>query len=139
MQQRCQENGVLYVVAQYRVPHLLGFRVSFVGLAIAISFATMLGVMASAQQPSATAAISGKVTDGVTGRALAGVIVALRAPSTGAPLARIVRVVTDEQGRFVMRDLPAGEGYSIATNRLGYVDGAYGQQTMFGAEGRINL
>ena len=92
-----------------------------------------------AQQPPATAAISGTVTDGVTGRPLGAVIVALRAPSTGAPLARIVRVVTDELGRFVMRDLPAGEGYTIATTRVGYVDGAYGQQTMFGASGRINL
>src|SRR5829696_6801099 len=60
-----------------------------------------------APQPAATAAISGTVTDGVTGRPLGAVIVAIRAPSTGAPLARIVRVVTDEQGRFVIRDLPA--------------------------------
>lgn len=97
------------------------------------------GTQPPVQQPPATAAISGTVTDGVTGRPLGAVIVALRAPSTGAPLARIVRVVTDEQGRFVMRELPAGEGYTIATTRLGYVDGAYGQQTMFGASGRINL
>src|SRR5688572_16450329 len=96
-------------------------------------------VQAPAQPPPATSAISGTITDGLTGRPLGAVIVALRAPSTGAPLARIVRVVTDELGRFVMRDLPAGEGYTIATTRVGYVDGAYGQQTMFGASGRINL
>ena len=109
------------------------------GQVTAIVLVLGLAGVAVAQQPPATAAISGTVTDGVTGRPLGAVIVALRAPSTGAPLARIVRVVTDEQGRFVMRDLPAGEGYTIATYRLGYVDGAYGQQTMFGASGRINL
>lgn len=98
-----------------------------------------------AQQPAlpapapATAAISGTVTDGVSGRPLAGTIVSLRAPSTGTPLARIVRAVTDEQGRFVLRDLPAGEGYTIEATRLGYANGAYGQQTLFGAAGRINL
>ena len=110
---------------------------------VALAGAALAGsgqaVQLPAQQPPATAAISGTVTDGVSGRPLGAVIVALRAPSTGAPLARIVRVVTDEQGRFVMRDLPAGEGYTITTSRLGYVDGAYGQQTMFGAQGRINL
>jgi hypothetical protein len=115
------------------VLHLLGLRVSIVGPAVAVIAAAL------AQQPPSTAAISGTVTDGVTGRPVGAVIVALRAPSTGAPLARIVRVVTDEQGRFVLRDLPAGEGYTVVTTRLGYVDGAYGQQTMFGASGRINL
>lgn len=99
----------------------------------------LLAAIIGAQQPSATAAISGTVTDGVTGRPLGAVIVQLRAPSTGAPLARIVRAVTDEQGRFVIRDLPAGSGYSITAVRLGYVDGAYGQQTMFGAAGQITL
>ncbi|HUR21161.1 MAG TPA: carboxypeptidase-like regulatory domain-containing protein, partial [Vicinamibacterales bacterium] len=116
------------------VLHLLGVRVSIAGPAAAVIAVALAGV-AMAQQPAANAAISGTVTDGVTGRPLASAIVALRAPANGAPLARIVRVVTAEQGRFVMRDLPAGEGYSIATTRLGYVDGAYGQQTMFGAAG----
>lgn len=87
----------------------------------------------------ATAAISGTVGDGVSGRPLAGVIVALRRPPTGAPLASIVRVVTDEQGRFVFRDLPAGDGYTLSSTRPGYVDGAYGQQTMLGQAGRISL
>ena len=116
----------------------------------AIILAAVLGPMGAApharqagpapqQQAAGTGAISGTVSDGVTGRPLPAVIVALRAPSTGTPLARIVRVVTDEQGRFVMRNLPAGEGYTISSTRLGYVDGAYGQQTMFGASGRINL
>jgi hypothetical protein len=108
-------------------------------LVVRVSFVGMLAAIIGAQQPLATAAISGTVSDGVTGRPLAAVVVQLRAPSTGAPLARILRAVTDEQGRFVIRDLPAGDGYSITTSRLGYVDGAYGQQTMFGAAGKITL
>ena len=122
----------------------MGRRLSIVGPAVVIIGALAGAGVAARQQPqppasTGAAAISGTVTDGVTGRPLAAVVVQLRAPSTGAPLARVLRAVTDEQGRFVIRDLPAGSGYSITTSRLGYVDGAYGQQSMFGAAGQIAL
>ena len=92
-----------------------------------------------AQPVTTTAAISGVVRDAVTGTPLAGVVVEMRAPSTGAPLARLVRHVTDARGRFVFRDLAAGEGYTVQGSKPGYANGAYGQSVMFGPSGRINL
>lgn len=91
------------------------------------------------QTIATTSAISGVVKDGVTGTPLAGVLVELRAPSTGAPLARLTRHVSDERGRFVFRDLAAGEGYTVQGSRPGYANGAYGQSVMFGPSGRITL
>jgi len=102
--------------------------------------AALLTVGGWAQQASvATAAISGVVKDGTTGQPLSGVILELRAPSTGAPLARITRQVTDERGRFVFRDLAAGRGYALTAVRPGYADGGFGQSVMFGSSGRIDL
>lgn len=90
-----------------------------------------------AQQTSA--AISGVVVDGVTRQPLAGVIVELRAPSSGAVLARLTRQVTDERGRFVFSDLAAGAGYTLQATKPGYVNGVYGQSVMFGPAGRMTL
>src|SRR5262245_4014290 len=80
-------------------------------------------------------AISGTVKNAATGRALPNTVVALRAPSSvsgGALLARIARQLTDVEGRFVFRNLPAGDGYSISTSHIGFIDGSYGQSTMLG-------
>lgn len=89
--------------------------------------------------PPGTAAISGVVVDGVSRQPLAGAIVELRAPSTGAMLARLTRQVTDDRGRFLFNDLSAGAGYTLQATRPGYVNGQYGQPVMFGPSGRVTL
>jgi hypothetical protein len=109
------------------------------GPVIAVLVSLAQAAFTPASQSQATGAISGTVTDGVSGRPIGGVIVSVRAPSTGAPLARLLKAVTDEQGRFVIRDLPAGDGFTVATTKPGFVDGAYGQQSMMGPTGRISL
>jgi hypothetical protein len=103
----------------------------------------------SAQTPSGQpatfapmAAISGTVKDGTTGRPIPGVIVSLRAgtgPQVTPAIARGMRQLTDALGRFVFRNLPPALGYTIVTNRIGFVDGAYGQSVTFGPSGKINL
>ncbi len=122
-------------------------RLGWVIVSAAIASAVVSALAQSAQRPSgatpaaATAAISGVVKDGMTGRPLAGVVVSLRPPvgSSTAPLIQITRQLTDDRGRFVFRDLPRGEGYSLSTTRPGYVDGAYGQAAMLRPAGAISL
>lgn len=96
------------------------------------------GPAAWQQQPprQGTAAISGVVRNGATGRPVARAVVALRS-SGGGPLARIVRQLTDEQGRFVFRDLAAFDGYTLSATKIGYVDGSYGQSALLGPAGAV--
>lgn len=101
--------------------------------------AVMAGTGQAAQTPATgTAAISGTVRSANTGNPIAGAIVALRLNQSG-PLARFIKVLTDSQGRFVFRDLPAAPGYTITTIKAGFVDGAYGQAMMLGPTGTITL
>jgi hypothetical protein len=88
---------------------------------------------ANVTPPTGTAAISGVVTDAVTTKPLAGVVVTVSGtPSTpgtgmvGSSLPR-ARQLTDESGRFVMTDLPGDFTYSISATKFGYFDGAYGR------------
>jgi hypothetical protein len=99
------------------------------------------GITTPAPQAAGSAAISGTVTDAATGRPLAGVIVSLRPPiaAPNQPMIKLVRQLTDERGRFVFRDLPAAEGYTLSTVYLGYVDGAFGQSVLLGPNGKITL
>jgi hypothetical protein len=75
--------------------------------------------------PSRPALLVGQVIDGVSGRAVPGVIVTLGGPpaSNGIPHPR---VLTGNDGRFVFRDLRRGD-YSITASKGGYADGAYGR------------
>jgi hypothetical protein len=54
-------------------------------------------------------------------------------------LARLTRQVTDARGRFVFRNLAAGDGYTLQGVRPGYAIGAYGQSALFGPTARISL
>jgi hypothetical protein len=110
-------------------------------LGIVLTWCLVAAWPLAAQVPAAQAdaAISGVVRDGTTRQPVPGAVVELRAPSTGAPLARITRQVTDDRGRFVFRELAAGEGYSLRASRPGYVTGDFGQSVTFGPAGRITL
>ena len=64
--------------------------------------------------------VFGQVTEADSNRPVPGAIVSI--VLSGAQ----IRVMTDSQGRFGFRDLPAG-GFRISTTRPGWVDGAYGR------------
>lgn len=73
----------------------------------------------------ATSAISGVVIDGETQRPIAGVMVYLGFQGKG-PVGRLSRQISDEKGRFVFVDLPAGSLYFINAAKPGYIEGHYG-------------
>lgn len=71
-------------------------------------------------------AISGLVTDGVTGAPIEGAMVVLTGSGSavGQLSASWPIQVTDSKGRFVFTDLPAS-GYSLGASRPGYLNGGY--------------
>jgi len=95
------------------------------------------GVAPAAQPPQlkpGAAVILGKVLEAGTAMGVPGAVVTLTSPALGASTAMFStgvtggprRVMTDGQGQFLFRDLPAG-AYVIASTAAGFVDGAYGQ------------
>jgi len=81
---------------------------------------------AASQTPTATTglgAISGVVTDAVTGRPLAGAIVTLTSMGRGRSAAYRPQA-TDGQGRFIFTDLPPSD-YLMSSSCVGYVDSSF--------------
>lgn len=74
--------------------------------------------------PKGTGAITGSVTDAVSGRAIAGAIVALENRVPGQPR-RSYSQVTTPKGRFAFVDLPASDTYFLTTGKTGYLDSGY--------------
>ena len=93
-------------------------------------------------QPPAvgTAAISGVVTDGQTGRPVAGALVQLvtAPPGRGGVPASRPRQMTDDSGRFVFQRLAAGS-YGVRVDAPGYFAGGFGRVPGSGAVGQITL
>src|SRR5215470_710802 len=100
-------------------------------VAVVCSVAALdLSAGAQGQAPSSgTAAVSGVVVDVASGRPLEGAIVMLVRRGSG-PLAPSQRMVTDAQGRFVFKDLPAAGGYALSATRFGYLSGDYGRSEL---------
>jgi hypothetical protein len=97
---------------------------------IAAAFAVVLTAasLPSAQAPTPAAArgaVSGVVTDAVTGRPIAGALLSLR--RVGAPASGTVSQVTDARGRFVFDELAGRTQYLLIAGKPGYVDGYYSQ------------
>jgi hypothetical protein len=89
---------------------------------------------------SATGLILGRVIDATTTRPVAGATVAVAAaaaPGPGGPFTP-ARVLTDSQGRFVLRNLPAGP-VTVTAAKPGYVPGAYGKRSPSGAGQPLEL
>lgn len=83
-----------------------------VGLALALLVAaTLAGAPTAAQEPGAGASIGGVVRDAATGAPLAGVRVRLEAAEAG--------VLTDGEGRYLLRRVPAGP-QTLRAERIGY-------------------
>jgi hypothetical protein len=75
---------------------------------------------ASAVPVSATGAISGVVTDGITGRPIEGALIQLVMSGTLTP--GRARQRTDARGRFLFHRLPASDTYTVQVSRQGYFD-----------------
>ena len=86
--------------------------------AVGLAFAAV-GTLEPLAQSRATAAVSGRVIDGVTNQPIGGAFVTIgpSARTAGQPT-----IVADDQGRFMFRDLPAGAFELTATAR-GYLAG----------------
>jgi hypothetical protein len=80
-----------------------------------------------ATAPTGTAIIRGRVSDGETGRGLRRARIAIASPALG----RQGRTAnTDAQGRYEVKDLPAGR-YTMTVRRSGYLELRYGQRRPF--------
>lgn len=109
-------------------------------LAAALAAGDLAGAQDAAQQPpdTGTSAISGVVTDGLTGRPIAGAVVYVGITGRGAA-GRVSRQLTDRKGRFVFTDLPAHDQYFLNASGFGYVNGGYGATPVRPAPTRIRL
>jgi len=89
------------------------------------------GVGLSAQQAAqppvmtGTAAISGVITDAVTGAPLEGVLVQLGG-GAAYNIPNRPRQVTDARGRYVFTHLPPRTMYLVVASKIGYFDGGHG-------------
>lgn len=77
-------------------------------------------VVGGAPMPVGTGVIFGTVTEADSNRPVAGAIVSINLGGSQ------IRIMTDNQGRFGFRDLPAG-GFRVTSTRPGWVDGSYGR------------
>jgi hypothetical protein len=88
-----------------------------------------------------TGLIVGQVVDAATGRPVSGCIVSLAGAELPRPAGWVHAapgVLTTSDGRFVFRDLPAGN-YGITATRQGYADGAHGRRRPGGATQQLEL
>ena len=100
---------------------------------LALSVVSALTVRAQAPKSSTgTSLIVGIVVDAASGKPVSGAIVSISSGAPANPFAReapaaLPRILTGPDGRFVYRDLRAGN-YSITASKPGYTDGAYGRR-----------
>lgn len=112
-------------------------------IAIALSVATYLGAQQiNGQAPSASnASLSGRIIDGTTGRPVPSAAVAMFALSGSlrqsdsfvqfSDSTEGYRVIADEQGQFVIRNVPKGL-YTFNVFADGFMPGGYGQSRPWG-------
>jgi len=106
----------------------------------AVGSPTQAGAPGAPQPSPPTGLILGRAIDAVTSRPLAAVTVAVASGAPGGPAlpAGATRVLTDTEGRFVLRDLPAGT-FTITATKPGYVAGAYGKRSASGTGQPLEL
>lgn len=112
---------------------------------ITVPVLIVAGVQAPPPQPSRTGLIVGQIVDASTGRPIGGARVSLGGPSSppqssSAPPAPSARplILTGTDGRFLFRDLPAGN-FSISAVKPGHSDGAYGRRRPDGPNQQLRL
>jgi hypothetical protein len=89
----------------------------------------------SSSQPP-TALIAGRVVDAASGAPIAGAIVSISGAALGSSLAP--RLLTDPQGRFLYRNLPAGT-FRLTAVKPGFADGAFGRRRPAGPPQDLEL
>lgn len=87
----------------------------------------------AAPLPPGTASIVGRTVEAGTSRPVAGALVVLSAPGSAS-----LRVLSDAQGQFAFRGLPAGR-FQLTASRAGYADGAHGRLRPGGAMQPLEL
>ena len=104
--------------------------------AVILSLVWLQAQPAATPPQRSTAMIVGRVIDASSGAPLPGATVNLG----GAQLPGIVppRLMTDPQGRFIYRNLPAGS-YVLNVTKPGYLNGAYGRRRHDGPTRRVEL
>jgi hypothetical protein len=80
--------------------------------------------------PEGTGAISGLVTDALSGAPLPDAVVTISVGSPRTSVARTTREVTDGRGRFLFTKLPANDDYHLVASAPGYFDARYGQPSL---------
>lgn len=85
-----------------------------------------------------TATISGRVVDADTGQPLRRTEVSVSQTNAPGPSRRPLSVRTDDNGRYVARDLPPGQ-FVVSARRAGYVTVSYGQTMPGTSMRRISL
>ncbi len=99
------------------------------------------GAAGEAQEPPTSALVLGQVVDGDTGQPVADAVVSVTVTGGAAPESAMPgmagasgakRVLTTAEGRFVVRDLPAGV-VNMTVVAAGYINGSYGQTRPGGA------
>jgi hypothetical protein len=77
------------------------------------------------RRPTGTGVISGVVSDGHSGRPIAGALVYVGISGRG-PAGSVSRQITDPRGRFVFTDLPESDSFFLNVSKAGFNDGHYG-------------
>lgn len=112
-------------------------RGALTSVSVAIAVAALSAQTQGPRPPTGTGLIVGQVVNATTGRGVANVAVTL-VPSQnvrpGGSFANPRGIITDAEGRFVLRSLPAG-AYQLTARRSGYSESFFGAVTP-GGEGR---
>src|SRR4051794_1084287 len=112
---RSRMGGVL------QVEDLLSAR-TLTSLITLVALTTATGWARQTPPAASTGAITGVVSDVLTGAPLADALVYLSAKGRGSTQ---MRQLTDEKGRFAFVNLAANPSYTIAASRIGYLDGGF--------------
>lgn len=114
-----------------------------VGAWLAVAAAAFAQGGQSTPGPAGSGLLAGRVVD-ANGAAVAGAVVQIRpdagasGPARGPAPTRVVPVRTNEEGRFVFTDVPAGN-HQVTVLKPGWLPGAFGRQRPGGASLPVTL
>src|SRR5262249_27848279 len=89
--------------------------------------------------PEGTGAISGVITDAISGAPLPYATVTISVGNGRTSVARTSRELSDSRGRFLFTKLSASDDYHLVASAPGYFDARYGQTSLRDANTPITL
>lgn len=104
----------------------------------ALAALTALAVAAGAQERPGEGTIAGRVVDATTGQPVSAAVVAVAGFASGAN-APASRILTDGEGRFLLRGLNLPGNIDVIAAKSGYAEGAYGQNRPNGSRQNVEL